>query len=226
MSHKRGFRHHAQPLAELIGTAIRRRPRAKAALVTALLAGALAAPGAAAEQRFADPFAYCAAVGTIDAPDARYAGPIMPDALARGLKAALGLPDGAPLQPLREHSIWRCMAGKVYACTFGANLPCEQKADASRSPTSAMTVFCRDEPDADVIPMVVTGRATVYAWRCAQGAPAIERQITRPDGSGYLANIWYEIARPENQSNSRWGGRGADPDFFRSSGKSCFIPDD
>jgi hypothetical protein len=43
----------------------------------------------------------------------------------------------------------------------------------------------------------VTGHATVYAWRCEQGAPAIERQITRPDASGYLANVWYEIGRPE-----------------------------
>ena len=95
-----------------------------------------------------------------------------------------------PPEPLREHSIWRCMAGKVYACTFGANLPCQEKADTRRSPTSAMTAFCRDEPDADAIPMVVTGRATVYAWRCEQGASAILRQITRPDASGYLANVW------------------------------------
>jgi hypothetical protein len=194
----RGFGHDSQTLAGLIGSALRRRARPKvAAVVPALLAGTLAAPGATAEQRFNDPFAYCAAVGTIDAPDARYAGPSMPEAIARGLKAALGLPDGAPLEPLRAHSIWRCMAGKAYACTFGANLPCGEKADASRSPTSAMTAFCRDEPDADGIPMVVAGRATVYAWRCAQGAPAIERQMARPDASGYLANIWYEIGPPE-----------------------------
>jgi hypothetical protein len=153
MSHKRGFRHHAQPLAGLIGTALRRRPRAaKAAVVTALLAGALAPPGATAEQRFDDPFAYCAAVGTIDAPDARYAGPSVPEAIARGLQTALGMPEGAPPAPLREHSIWRCMAGKVYACTFGANLPCQEKADTGRSPTPAMTAFCQDAPDADAIP--------------------------------------------------------------------------
>jgi hypothetical protein len=195
----RGFGDGSQPLAGSIGTALRRRrrPTEAAAVATVLLAATLAAPGGAAEQLFDDPFAYCAAVGTIDAPDARYAGPSVPDAIARGLQTALGMPDGTPPEPLREHSIWRCMAGKVYACTFGANLPCQKKADTSRSPTSAMTAFCRDESDADAIPMVVTGRATVYAWRCEQGAPAILRQITRPDASGYLANVWYEIGRPE-----------------------------
>jgi hypothetical protein len=168
------------------------------AAAIAALAGALLAHAAQGEERFDDPFAYCAAVGTIDAPDARYAGPKMPDAIARGLRTASGLPEDAPVAALRDHSIWRCMAGRVYACTFGANLPCKETADTSRSATSAMTAFCRDEPGADFIPMVVTGRATVYAWRCEQGAPAIARQITDPDARGYLANVWYAIARPES----------------------------
>lgn len=163
----------------------------------AVLAGAVAAPAMAAAQRFDDPFAYCTAVGTIDAPDGRYVGPKMPDAIARGLQAAFGMTKDAPLEPLREHAIWRCMAGKVYACTFGANLPCQEQADTDRSPTSGMSAFCRDHPGSDFIPMAVTGRATVYAWRCEGAAPAIERQITEPDASGHLANIWYEIGRPE-----------------------------
>lgn len=162
-------------------------------LIVALLAGTITAHATAGEQRFDDPFAYCAAVGTIDAPDARYVGPEMPDTVALGLKTALGMPPSAPLEPFREHSIWRCMAGKVYACTFGANLPCREKADTNLSPTPAMSAFCRDNPGAEAIPMVVTGRATVYAWRCQNGDPAIERQITEPDSSGFLANVWYEI---------------------------------
>jgi hypothetical protein len=151
---------------------------------------------AATAQSFEDPFAYCAAVGTVDAPDARYAGPTMPDAVARGLMAALGLPESVPLEFFRHHSIWRCMAGKVYACTFGANLPCGTKADTSSGPTPAMTAFCRENPGADSIPMVVTGRATVYAWRCAGSAPAIERQFTTPDAQGFLAIIWHEVEAP------------------------------
>lgn len=169
----------------------------RAALLIVALAGAIAAAACTAEQRFDDPFAYCAAVGTIDAPDARYAGPAMPDSIAGGLKAALGGSEDAPPAWFREGSTWRCMGGKVYACTIGANLPCSEKADTSRSPTAAMTAFCRDDPGADGIPMVATGRATVYAWRCAGDAPVIERRLTEPDASGYLANVWYEIGRSE-----------------------------
>jgi hypothetical protein len=163
--------------------------------VIAFLVAAMVTPALAAE-RFEDPFAYCAAVGTVDAPDARYAGPTMPDTVAKGLRAALGMPESAPLEFFRHHSIWRCMAGKVYTCTFGANLPCGEKADTSRSPTPAMTTFCRENPGSAAIPMVVTGHATVYAWRCAGGAPAIERQFTTPDAQGFLAIIWHEIEAP------------------------------
>jgi hypothetical protein len=163
--------------------------------VIAFVVAAMVTPALAAE-RFEDPFAYCAAVGAVGAPDARYAGPTMPEAVAQGLRAALGMPESAPLEYFGRHAIWRCMAGKVYACTFGANLPCGAKADTSSSPTPAMTAFCRDNPGSDVIPMVVTGRATVYAWRCDGGAPAIERQVTAPDAHGFLAAIWHEIEAP------------------------------
>jgi hypothetical protein len=105
----------------------------------------------AAGETFADPFAYCAAVGTIDAPDARYTGARMPESIARGLKQALGAPAGAPLTPFLEHSFWRCMDGQVYACTVGANIPCQEKADTSGTPTAAMADFCRSRPGQDVI---------------------------------------------------------------------------
>jgi hypothetical protein len=44
--------------------------------------------------------------------------------------------------------------------------------------------------------MVVTGRATVFEWRCDGGTPAIARQVAQADAEGYLAGIWYEI-RPD-----------------------------
>jgi hypothetical protein len=163
--------------------------------VIGLLSVALAQDGAAgAEERFAGPFAYCAAVGTIDAPDDRYDGPRMPDAVARGLKDAAGMAPDAPDELLAESSIWRCMGGKVYACTVGANLPCSEKADTSREPSQAVVDFCRQNAGVDVIPMVVTGRATVFEWRCEGSTPAIVRQFTHPDAEGYLSGIWYEIA--------------------------------
>jgi hypothetical protein len=56
-----------------------------------------------------------------------------------------------------------------------------------------MIEFCRDSPDTDYIPAVATGRATIYAWRCTNGVPAIVREVTQPDAQGFLSSIWYEI---------------------------------
>jgi hypothetical protein len=154
---------------------------------------ALAQPASGAES-FTDPFAYCAAVKTIDAPDARYQGPTVPESIARGLQKATGAPAGdfAPF----SNSYWRCMDGKLYACTVGANLPCTAKADASRTPGPELATYCKEQPEADVIPAYVTGRETVYAWRCRGGAPVIERQVAQADARGFIAGIWYEIPPP------------------------------
>jgi len=91
-------------------------------------------------------------------------------------------------------SCWRCMNGSVYGCFVGANLPCQAKADTSRTPTQEEKDFCAQNPNADVIPMVVTGRETVYEWRCTNGVPEITRQFDQPDARGFLSRIWYEIS--------------------------------
>jgi hypothetical protein len=128
-------------------------------------------------------------------PDARYTGPALPEAVARGLQTALHLPADAPLDLLLlGNSLWRCMDGKVYACTFGANLPCSEKAVTGSEPAPALADFCRENSGAEAIPMAVTGRATVFEWRCANERPTIVRQFAEPDPAGYLANIWYPIA--------------------------------
>lgn len=164
--------------------------------ILANLFGCSTMPGSSASPTpaaYTDPFAYCAAVGTLDAPDARYTGPEVPETIARGLQNALNAPD-TPLDVLVNGSFWRCMNGKVYACFVGANLPCEAKANTDRTPTQAEKDFCQQNPDSDFIPMVVTGRETVYEWRCNNAAPEIVRQLTEPDARGYLSNIWYEIS--------------------------------
>jgi hypothetical protein len=152
------------------------------------IVGILLVHPAAAED---DPFTYCAKVGTIDAPDHRYTGPAMPAVIVRGLRAAFGAPADAPFL---EHSVWRCMGGKVYACTVGANLPCSEKADTNRKPSTGMAEFCQGSPDASVIPAYVTGRATVYEWRCDGTKAVVEKQIAKVDARGYLAGIWYAIS--------------------------------
>jgi len=165
------------------------------AWLLAVLALASCSRGRPAAQpaTFTDPFAYCAAVGTIDAPDARYTGPKVPVVIAKGLQKAFGLPPTAPLEPFLRATYWRCMDGKVFACNVGANLPCLEKADTSRTPAQGMVDFCRTNPSADNIPAYVTGRATVYVWRCREGRPAVVRQVAQPDARGFLANFWHPI---------------------------------
>lgn len=171
-------------------------------LLTLLLIWVMAAVGVGvggapvSSPAYANPFAYCAAVGTIDAPDARWTGPAVPEVIARGLQKAFGAPPDAPLEPFLRNSHWRCMDGKVYACNVGANIPCLEKADLSRTPSAPMTAYCKANPGADVIPAYVTGRATVYTWRCEGSTAVIERQVNQPDGRGFLARYWYEIPSP------------------------------
>ena len=159
-------------------------------LIVASLAGCGSTPAPAV---YTDPFAYCAAVGTIDAPDATYTGPGVPESVAQGLQKALNAPD-TPLEVLENGSSWRCMDGDVYACFVGANLPCEAQANSDRTPTQEETDFCQQNPDSDFIPAVVTGRETVFEWRCRDGAPEVVSQVFQPDAQGFLSEIWYKIS--------------------------------
>jgi hypothetical protein len=142
---------------------------------------------------FIDPFQYCRIVGTIDSPDGLYIGEAPPAAVVQGLREKLGLPKDTPDEIIARGMFWRCMDGKVMACFTGANLPCMTKADADRNPSDAMAGFCKANPASDMIPAAVTGRATVYQWRCRDGAPQIVRQVAEHDGRGFLSNIWFEL---------------------------------
>lgn len=144
---------------------------------------------------FTDPFAYCATVGTIDTPDSRFNGPHMPDVLALGLKKASGAAADAPIEMFTTGAYWRCMNGKVYACTVGANLPCADKANTNKTPTQDEKDFCQVNPTAD-IPAVVTGHESIYAWTCKAGKPEIDQQVFHADPQGFIAEIWYSIPSP------------------------------
>jgi hypothetical protein len=141
-----------------------------------------------------DAFAYCDAVGTVNAPDQRLAGAGLPPEVARALRHALDLPAEVSDQTLSAGSHWRCMDGKVYGCFVGANLPCLEQADTSQEPTIEMRGYCAENPESAAIPAVVTGRATIYSWRCSDGAPEVAEQVAQVDPAGYLEHIWYELA--------------------------------
>jgi len=147
----------------------------------------------AGQSPYDDPFAYCAAVGTIDTPDGRYNGAKMPDSIIQGMNRQGIVSADAPLE-FQQNAVWRCMNNSVWVCHFGANLPCLEKAETAQVPTSEMEDFCRANPSADSIPAAVTGRATVYEWGCQDGKPQVIRQLFKSDPQGYLADFWYELA--------------------------------
>lgn len=146
------------------------------------------------QEFFSDPFLYCASVGQVDAPDARYTGPMTSDTIFNGYLKAAGL-DPSMIFPstFKQMTVWRCMENKVYACNFGANIPCNSKANTVETPTQAMLDYCRQFPDSPVIPMSITGHSIIYSWYCILDTPGILNQIDTVDAAGYQSNNWVLI---------------------------------
>jgi hypothetical protein len=140
---------------------------------------------------YADPWDYCAVVETIDAPDERYIGEPMPHAIVKGFNDTSEAPGEIPEWLPRTMS-WRCMEGKVYACSVGANLPCDEKANTSQEPSEAAKEACKQNPDF----LAVKQKSSIYSWNCVNGTMQRGPQWTEPDAAGFLAKIWYEIKRP------------------------------
>lgn len=154
------------------------------------------APTAAlAQETYDNPFAYCAAVGTVDTPDARYTGPKISEEIVNGYKTAAGLEASTePMDMFMKTTIWRCMDHQVYACNFGANLPCDSKANVSKTPSPTLEEYCKTNPDAEFIPMSETGHDTIYGWHCVKDRPEVFEQLGEVDAAGFLAQIWYPIS--------------------------------
>jgi hypothetical protein len=134
-------------------------------------------------QPYRDPIAYCQAVGTINPPDTRYVGPKLPRWMARTLNLE---PDQGSMME------WRCADGAVLACVYGANIPCDAKADTSQTPTQAITDYCRLNKNASYIPMVVTGHETAIKWAC-QGKKPVVIGVVPTDAQGYNSTYWQKV---------------------------------
>lgn len=101
------------------------------------------------------------------------------------------------LETFERGTSWRCMDGALYACNVGANLPCDEKPAADPAVSDAMRSFCAESPGSDVIPMYVTGHATIYDWSCDGKEPRRGRRIAELDPRGYVASIWHRISAPQ-----------------------------
>ncbi len=157
--------------------------------------------GKKAGKTYDDPFAYCKAVGTVDAPDERYTGEKVPPSIVTAIRDAAGISKDAPDAWVAQGTFWRCMDGQVWGCFVGANIPCTAKADTRQTPTDEMTSYCEEHPDAKTIPASVTGRATVYEWRCKGKTPEVVKQVFHADKQGFIAEFWYPLTSPQDSSS-------------------------
>jgi hypothetical protein len=135
-------------------------------------------PAALPKTQWTDPFAYCAAVGTIDFPDHRYAGPMVTEDIA----SALRVPASSPPDRVK----WRCVDGAVLGCASFRGPSC-----APTPSVEEMLAFCAQNP----------GAANLFApngtWSCNDTEPEIPRDQSWPvDARGFLPGAWVEITPP------------------------------
>ena len=134
-----------------------------------------------------DPQAYCRTAGTVDMPDQQFA----PDKTPEWMVA----PFVNPHYPRAIYGIsWRCMSGAVLVCQ-NAQSPSCLKANTDRTPSPAMSDFCRSNANSQVIPRVVTGteRMLAYSWICRGAEPAIAKEA-RLDAQGFVAADWKRVS--------------------------------
>jgi len=157
-----------------------------------------ALPAARAEDQapLNDPAPYCKAVGTIDAPDAKYKGPPVPDWMVAKAypPEAIKAQKDSGMDPAKS-IVWRCAAGAVLICVQGNSPQCG-KASTSHAPTSAMQDFCKATPNAEVIPLSVIGHENpmIFEWVCRRKQASIKRQIFKVDAQGFPAELWQHVS--------------------------------
>lgn len=136
------------------------------------------AEAAPVAETWSDPFAYCAAVGTVDSPDGRYTGP----AVASVIAEALDVPASSSPDRVR----WRCVEGALMACTSFEGPVC----DAVPS-LREMKEFCAGHAGADGL------QAPGGVWRCDGTEPDLPTGETWPaDPRGFLLAAWSLIPTP------------------------------
>lgn len=144
---------------------------------------------------YTNPFAYCAAVGTVDQPGPRYRGAEHPKDIVTSMSKATG---GSSLYP--GQTTWRCEGGRVMGCYLGASGEnCSFRVDRAMGASREMIRYCRTRSSGR-IPEAAAGPA--WFWRCNGGAPQLDPTVVAP--SGYLTSAWVVIAAPAaNGATSR-----------------------
>ncbi|MCC3244557.1 hypothetical protein LG047_04340 [Methylocystis sp. WRRC1] len=115
----------------------------------------------------------------------------LPAELVQPARQIFGLSSDVSDRFIRTSTRYRCMGGKAWLCNYGANLVCD-KANASRT-SSGASAFCKDNPDAENVPMFATGHDTVYSWKCVGREARVDEQVTTIDARGFIAENWKQL---------------------------------
>lgn len=144
------------------------------------------------QEAYRDPVQYCVAIGTIDRPDNRYAGPASPEWITDALGRTLHLVPTVTNEMVLPVE-WRCASGSVMACSRGLGMSCDEKADDSRVPSRAALEFCRAFPNIDKPLPNLDGLLSKYTWDCSAGWPHIIGLRPDIDAEGYLTRYWFRV---------------------------------
>lgn len=133
----------------------------------------------AAEASYEDPFAYCAAVGTVDYPDGRYRGPSVIPAMTEILRA--------PGNAATDRVHWRCANGRVLACSSYVGPICDM------TPTvQEMRAYCERNPN--ITPLF----APHGIWSCVEGKPELPPDANwTVDDRGFMPRAWIAVRAPD-----------------------------
>jgi uncharacterized protein YecT (DUF1311 family) len=110
---------------------------------------------------------------------------------------------------LASEAKFRCMDGTVYACFIGANLPCSKISTDTRNPGA--DAFCKDNPDADSVPMAATGHDTLYSYRCRKGRAETAGKLFDLDRRGFAKSLWAPIDAETAPAEPAETGKSRDP---------------
>jgi hypothetical protein len=128
-----------------------------------------------------DAFGYCARVVTDDDPGR------VPASLVPAFVKAFGSL-ARPALNVEGYLRYRCYQGTVIGCVVGANLNCG-KAEVGQTSQGGNN-WCQSHPNDPNVPMVATGHATVYIWRCSGSRAVLVRRFSPIDDRGFDVMNW------------------------------------
>ena len=136
---------------------------------------------------FSDPVSYCASNPDVEIIGAPYVGQPMPSWISAAIKP---VQSGARTSD-SSTSNWRCMSGRVYACSSNNGAAGCAKPVDERVPNVAMIAYCKKKKRG-VIPMELAGNV-ISTWECISKVPNIAGTRTDIDKAGYVLGQWGDV---------------------------------